>query len=181
MKIWFIRIGTVVAFLVGLLLLISAMLPKDFNVLREVTIRATPAEVHALVGDLTRWNEWAPWTDVDPTVVITLGKITRGVGASQRWQGDSGSGSLTFTRSDPLRGIEYDVVFDPSPNKNHATIHYQQGPEGTTVSWRMMGTVPTPVLGGIIAASMDPLAGPMLYIGLLNLKGVIETGHKPAL
>ncbi len=181
MKIWLRRIGIVLAGLLLLVVLISAMLPKEFSVIRRVTIQATPAEVHALVGDLSRWDAWAPWVDADPTVTITLGRIWSGVGATQQWRGESGAGRLEVTAWDPLRGIDYDIWFDQSADRSRGTIHYQQGPEGTTVTWELTGTVPAPVVGGLFAAMMDPLVGPMLYIGLLNLKGVIETGHKPAL
>ena len=51
----------VVAVLVALVVLIGLMLSPAYRVERSVVVDATPAQVHALVGDLARWEEWTPW------------------------------------------------------------------------------------------------------------------------
>src|SRR5262245_14663703 len=91
--------------IVLLLALAGLVLPNDYNFSRSVTINATPAQVHALVGDLARWPDWAPWYDEDPTIKTTMGAKTTGVGASQSWTAESGDGKLILTRCDAEQGI----------------------------------------------------------------------------
>jgi len=58
--------------LLGLLVpitIVGMLLPTDYSIACRVTIEATPAQVHALDGDLKRWEEWAPWPEGDPTIV----------------------------------------------------------------------------------------------------------------
>ncbi len=178
MVIWLKRILIVVVGLLALALLAGNMLPNDFLVSRKVTIAAPPEAIHALVGDLSRWHEWTAWQEDDPSLRVTLGAQTQGIGASQSWSGRDGNGALVVTEWDSLRGIGYNLTLDASTTDTRATIHYQRKSDGTTVTWRMTGTAQAPLLGGLYAAMMDPLVGPSMEIGLLKLK-FLMTGHTP--
>jgi hypothetical protein len=95
--------------LLALLLLIGAFLPTRYAASQSVEIRSDRARVHEFVGELRRWDEWGPWKDEDPSLVVTHSSLTTGVGAHQSWTGDSGSGELTFTQCSPEQGIAYDL------------------------------------------------------------------------
>lgn len=165
-------------FLIVLLLLIVILaavgfvLPQRYDVSRSVKIRAEPSDVHALVGDLKEWPRWAPWQEADPTVRVTLGDKTTGVGASQSWTGKDGNGRLSFTKSDPATGIEYDMVFinrgRESPAKSW--MRYTPAAEGLEVTWGIAGEMDMPVVGGYMALFSDRMIGPMFEKGLNKLK-----------
>src|SRR5262245_46587188 len=103
-------------FLIVLLVLIVALgviglvLPNHYQLKRSVTISAAPPAVHTFVSDLKKWPDWAPWQDEDPTIKVTYGPKTSGVGASQTWTGKSGDGRLAFTKCDD-QGVAFDMVF----------------------------------------------------------------------
>lgn len=160
-----------------LILVVGLFLPTSYTVQRYIVIDAPPEEVHEYVGDLKKWDEWTPWKEDDPTIVVTHGDKTSGVGASQSWVGESGDGALTITKDAPEKGIEYDLVFDGGTYVCESAMNYdalQDG--GTKVTWVMDGDMGTPVIGGYFAIMMDSMVGEMFDRGLSNLKAKVEGG-----
>ena len=152
-------------------------LPASYTVERSITVNEGPEKVHEYVGDLTKWDEWAPWKEEDPTIVVTRGDKTRGVGASQSWVGESGDGALTITKDSPEEGIEYDIVFEGGQYVCQGAIVYEGLPDGgTEVTWIMSGDMETPVIGGYFAILMDSMVGDMFDRGLKSLKSKVEQG-----
>lgn len=150
-------------------------LPTSYTVERSITVDASPEEVHQHVGDLTKWDEWAPWKEEDPTIVVTRGDKTKGVGASQSWVGESGDGALTITKDSPEEGIEYDLVFEGGQYVCQSAVVYEELSKGETkVTWIMNGDMETPVIGGYFAILMDSMVGDMFDRGLQNLKTKVE-------
>ena len=92
-----------------LIVAVGYFLPNQYQVSRTLVINANTQSIHAYTEDLKHWQNWQPWLDSDPTVKVTLGEISKGVDAFQRWTSDSSSGELIFTRADPDYGIDYDL------------------------------------------------------------------------
>lgn len=164
------------AVLVGLVVLVGVMLPRGYEVTRAIMIAAPAGDIHQYVGDLKSWELWEPWRESDPGLVVSHGDQTAGVGASQSWVGESGSGSLIFTNSDPAHGVSYDLDFDGGSARCESSILYREDAagRGTRVTWSMTGRAGLPVVGGYFALIMDSMAGPMFERGLENLKRVVE-------
>ena len=173
---WFKRtlIGLVV--LAVLAVGVGFLLPSSYTVERSVVIDAEPARVHALVDDLRRWPEWEPWRESDPSIVVTLGTATQGVGAHQSWTGSMGGGELTFTASSPERGVEYDMSFDEGKWRSVAAVRYEPEGGGTRVVWTMSGDMGMNPLDRYFALLMDAMTGPMFERGLEKLKAAAESG-----
>ncbi len=150
------------------LAIVGFILTSQYDVERAAVISAKSSKIHELVGDLRRWNEWTPWKDGDPTMQITLGSETKGVGASQSWTGKDGSGTLTFTAADEDKGVEFDLTFDGKPAKG--AIRYERIGDATKVTWSIKGNMDMPVLGGYLALMMDRMVGPEFEKGLSRLK-----------
>ena len=166
----------ILASLIGIFILVGLFLPSQYTVVRTETIQAPPAIIHSHVNDLKKWEAWAPWKEEDPSLVVTIGTIDSGVGASQSWVGKDGNGSLTFTKSSPEQGIDYDLSFNDGMYKCEAFLHYDRQGEGSLVTWQMNGDMDIPVIGGYFATMMDSMAGPMFERGLTKLKKTVE-GH----
>lgn len=177
MKSWIKWLGIGLAVVLLVFVAIGALLPTAYSVTRSVTIQADVAKVHEFVGDLTKWDQWAPWKDEDPTILTTFGEQTSGIGASQSWVGKDGDGSLTFTASSPTKGIEYDLFFEEGAYKCWAAMLYKPEGKNTTVIWMMKGDMETPVLGGYVALMMDSFVGNMFDRGLAKLKDVVDQGR----
>ncbi len=169
-----ILIGLVV--IIVILVIVGFLLPTDYEVSRYIVIDAKPSRIHDLVGDLKRWDDWMTWKEQDPTIEVTYGKKTTGVGARQTWTGKDGEGEIVFTSTDSKRGVEYDMSFDQGKYVSKASILYEEMGKSTRVTWTMKGEWPTPVIGGYMVMLVTPMIGESFQQSLSNLKGRIETG-----
>lgn len=174
MKRWLKRIAIVVVVLIGGFIVVGLFLPTSYEVSRSIEVEAPEARVHELVADLRQWPRWEPWRAQDPTIQTTLGEATTGVGASQSWTDSHGGGELTFTESDPDRGVRFDLLF----SKQYACVgwlHHEPAGEGkVTVTWGMAGDCGMPIVGGYMALLMPGMVGPMFDNGLANIKREAE-------
>lgn len=169
--------ATVLIILVVAVAAIGLFLPAKYSVERSIVINAVPDKVHKYVGDLEKWEEWSPWKEEDPNVVVTFGEKTSGVGASQSWVGDSGTGALTITESSPDSGIEYDLLFDGGTYECKGSMRYYRLADGDTkVTWSMSGDMGKSLTSGYFALLMDTMVGSMFEKGLSNLKNTVEKG-----
>ena len=118
-----------------------------------------------------------PWKEQDPTIEITYGKKTTGVGASQTWtsEQEAGEGEIVFTSSESKRGVEYDMSFDQGKYTSKGTILYEEMGKSTRVTWSMSGDMSTPVVGGYMVLLFSPMMGDAFHKGLSTLKSQIET------
>ena len=159
---------------------VGLLLPTAYSVERTVVIDAERAQIHAVVGELRRWPEWAPWEQNDPSIVTTYGETTTGPGASQSWTSDSGDGDLTFTTCDPAVGVAYDMAFimDGKRAPAVASMSYATDAGGTMVVWAMEGDVSDmmpPVLSGYMNLLLPGEIGSMFDQGLESLKTLVES------
>ncbi len=171
-------IGIALVAVIAVVVVAGLMTPNSYEVSRSITIDAGTDAVHHYVGDLNQWDTWSPWKDADPTIAVTIGEQATGVGASQSWIGDSGSGSLTFTEASPAEGIAFYLHIEKGAPATGA-LRYEPDGEGTKVTWSMQGSIPVPVMGGFIAKSMDGMVGPMFDNGLQKLKKAVEATPAP--
>lgn len=148
------------------------LLDGKYEVSRAITIKAPSEEVHKQVGDLREWPNWLPFTKHDTSVKVVIEKPTD-VGAHQHWTGDGGKGELTFTASDPAKGIEFDMLFDDKWASKGALTYAPSG-DDTQVTWRMKGQN-NDFTGKWMALLMPSMVGPMFEEGLTDLKAKVET------
>jgi hypothetical protein len=168
------RIGLGVGLATLVVVAVSFMLPAEYSVSRTVTIKADPAHIHSFVGDLEQWPAWTPWVKADPTIKITFGDKTTGVGAHQSWTGDSGGGELTLTRTDPAWGVGYDMTFKGGKHPSQSTMEYKPLGDSTEVVWVMTGDNGNNPFGRVMGLMMNPMVGPMFEEGLMRLKLIAE-------
>ena len=161
--------------LIAIFIVIGLFLPKEYIVSRSIVIDSDPEKIHKFVGDLKNWELWSPWIESDPSLEVKLGDKTTGVGASQSWKGEDGSGSLTFVKSDPERGVQYDLDFNDGQYKCVASFDYEDQGDSTKVTWNMQGSMDMPIIGGYLASKLDSLVGTEFQKGLEKLKKVVES------
>ncbi len=170
LKILGIGLAAIIVLVVG----ISFFLPKTYHVERTVSIDAPPAQVHRLTSDLRNgWPQWEPWSEADDSIVTTYGDVTAGVGASQSWTSNRGTGALTLTVCDVAVGVEYDMSFNVDQYISNGKLSYTPTATGTDVTWEMDGDM-SGVTGKYFGLMMDSMVGPMFEQGLDNLKDAAE-------
>ena len=157
----------------GIFVVLGLLLSTQYRVTRFSLFQAKPISIYAILNDLGQWKNWAPWMTNDPGIIITLGEIKTGVGASQSWVGKNGEGSMTITQSSPESGIDFNLSLDDGSYPSKDSIRYSDVSGKTYVTWTVNGHVAIPVVGGYWALLMEPIAGSMLDQGLFRLQEVI--------
>lgn len=161
--------------LIVLFIAVGLILPNQVDVRRSITINAPLESIHKYTNNLEKWSEWSPWVELDTTMKMTLGEIHQGVGASQSWVGESGSGQLKFTASSLQQGIVYNMSFDGDPTVYEAGLSYQSNATATVVTWHMSGEMKPLIIGNYFAQLMDSFVGNDFTKGLEKLKAIAES------
>jgi len=151
--------------------------PDTFKVQREVSIKAPPQKVAALLTDFREWKSWSPWETLDPGMQRTYSGPDSGKGARYAWQGNDkvGAGRMEITEAaQPERTvIKLDFL---KPFESHNTTTFTMTPEGDSikVNWTMTG--PSPYVSKVMTVfvSMDRMIGKDFEKGLNNLKAAAE-------
>jgi hypothetical protein len=156
-----------------------AFAPERREIVRETTIAATPADVHALLEDLRRWGAWSPWRALGGGAPAVFSGPERGVDARATWTGADGTGELVVTASEPARGLWYDVSLMNSRHEGlgkltaKGVFQYAEVGGGTRVVWSNavpLRGVPARLLG----YGLERWLAPALEAGLADLKRAVE-------
>lgn len=168
----------VLAGLIILLLIISAVMPKVFNIEKSIIINKPAEEVINRVANLNFYSHWNPWQKSDPTASSTITGTPKTAGHKYEWVGKKiGMGSLTLLNMDE-KHVHFDLEF-LKPWKSKAKDNWLFEPWGdgneTKVTWQNSGGLPWPV-----ASLMGPMINKNLNLqfqqGLNNLKEMCEGG-----
>jgi len=174
------KILRVVFWFLILLFVAGVFLPQHYSVTRSVTLNGSGAQVHQLTNDLNQWPTWSPWIELEPTINVTIGDESEGVGANQSWTDSSGGGRLLFIQSSPAQAISYNIWFADSAIPATATMTYTTlNATQTKVNWSIEGEMQMPVIGFYMALVMDKLIGPAFELGLKNIKTEVEKNPQP--
>lgn len=163
---------------------LGALLPRDWRVQETILINAPPAEVHAWVGDLERWPQWAQWNQSELWPQNRVSKPSSGAGATLRWHagardGQEGpAGEVRIVRSDPTSGVWFENR-TPSSELSEASVLYQERPSVTLVTWEDRGRLP-PVIGGLFLDLFQKRLHSHMAGGLERLKDLVEAGRSSA-
>lgn len=154
--------------LIALLLIVVAMRPADFTLVRSRTINAPASKVFPLIGDFRNWEKWSPWLEMEPTAKLTYGETTTGVGGNYRWDGNkTGSGNATCVAETPPNKFQIRLEFEKPMAAVH-NVEYDLVENGgqTTVTWKMTGK--NNFMGKLFSLifNMEKMVGPQFERGL---------------
>ena len=169
----------ILAALVVVLVIVVAMQPPTFRVVRSALIAAPPARVFEEVNDLHRWVAWSPWQKLDPNMKQTYDGPPAGVDSSMSWSGNgkAGQGRMTITESKPSEHVGFRLEFLKPFRANHAaefTFEPVGGGSETRVNWSMSGDKNFLSKAFGLVCNMDKLIGADFEKGLAQLKNVAE-------
>jgi hypothetical protein len=150
------------------LMLIGLILPGTWSAEASIQIEATPSEVFPFLNDLSRWDTWTNWGDLDSE----LSDPSRGVGASRTWDDpEFGSGSVTITSSGPSTFVGYVVEMGGGATVS-GELRIEAAGEGSRVTWREEGDFGRNPLMGYVARGMARSQGAQLEEGLEKLRQI---------
>jgi len=169
------------AVIIVVFLIVVALQPVEYRVMRSASVSAPPAAVFPQVNDFHNWEALSPWAKLDPAMKQTYDGTPAGTGASYSWAGNSkvGEGRMTITDSRPndLVRIKLDFI---KPFASTADTEFTFKPEGdqSRVTWTMSGrkNFMTKMFG--LFVSMDKMIGKDFEKGLAQMKTVVEATTK---
>ena len=179
------KVLLVLGALVVLFLIVVAMRPADFKIVRTATIAAPDSVLFAQVNDFHNWGAWSPWAKLDPAMKETYDGPASGTGATYAWTGNSdvGEGKMTILENTPSSLVEIKLEFlKPFAATNIAEFSFVPTGNGTTVTWTMTGTNNFMAKGFDLVMNMDKTVGKDFEKGLAGMKAVAEAkaGNQPA-
>src|SRR4051812_11831540 len=167
----------IIAALVLIFVIVVAMQPSSFRVVRSTTIAAPATAVFVRVNDLHEWEAWSPWQKIDPNMTQTYEGPPAGPGASMTWSGDKkvGEGRMTITdsRTDELVRLRLEFL-RPFKATNAVEFTLQPQADQTLVTWAMTGERNFFFKAFGLFMSMDKMVGGDFERGLAQLKSVTE-------
>jgi hypothetical protein len=154
---------------------IGLLLPRAYKVERSALIQAPVEVVFDQVNDLKKNENWSPWKAADPTVKISYGEITAGVGASNSWTSEkSGEGTMTILESNANQDIQIRLEFKGMGAAQGYTTFSPEG-DGVRVTQGFRGDQGWNLAGRYMNLMMDKMVGPYFDKGLAKLKEVSES------
>ena len=175
-------IGGLIAALLGVLLILGLVLPKEMIVERSVVIDAPASQIFPHIQYLEKQDAWSPWNKLDPNMEKSIEGQDGTVGATSRWSGnkDVGVGYQKITAIEPGERVELDLVFE-EPWQSEADIHINLDEEedGTKVSWGFKSKTPIPENIMMAMMSMRKALAKDFDDGLGMLKEIVES-EEPA-
>jgi hypothetical protein len=167
----------IIVVIIVAILVIAAMRPNEFSVVRSVDFNAAPEKIFAQLNDFRNWTAWSPWEPLDPNLQRNYSGAASGKGAKYAWVGNKkvGEGNMEITRSSPSTSIELDLNFF-KPFKASNVTEFTLVPKGnvTKLIWEMRGPAPFIMKIMHLFMNMDKMVGKDFEKGLANLKSVVE-------
>jgi effector-binding domain-containing protein len=161
----------VVAALAIIVLVLSALSPKDITIERSALIPASREVVYAQISRFENFIKWSPWADLDPNMEQKITGTDGATGAKYEWKGNeqAGAGSMQMTRISPER-IEEKLLFT-APFTSEADVYYDLKEEegGVKVTWGMVSHMPVPMNVMGLFMNMEELMGKDYEKGLVRL------------
>ena len=151
----------------------------DFRVERSLVIAAPAEKLFPYFDNHKKFNEWNPWSKMDPEAKNTYSGPESGVGAVASWDGKMvGKGSATITESKPNeRIIERMDWLEPMQGVSTVEFTFKPESEGKTkVTWAMYGTNQ-----GLLSKVMslvfncESMCGPEFEKGLADVAKLVTT------
>ena len=173
------KILLLVVVLIAALAALISMQPDSYRVERAAQIAAPQDVVFGLVADLKAFNTWNPWQETDPSIELSYGEKTAGVGAAYEWKGEkTGRGKMTIIESvKPTKLLTKLEFYEPMAGEGTAGFNLSAVGEGTRIIWWMQGTNDFMGKAFSLVMDMDEMIGSAYARGLEKLKTVSEAEH----
>src|SRR5437867_1736074 len=177
LKIILIAIPTIIV----VFIIIVAMQPSSYRVMRSLAIAAPPDALFPHMNDLKKWEVWNPWGKADPNMKLTYGGPAAGVGANYSWAGNNevGEGRAIITDSRPSESVKYKMEFF-KPMSATSEMEFTFKPQGnqTEVTVTVTGEKNFMAKAFCLFVSMDKMIGGNFERALADLKAMVESPAK---
>lgn len=167
--------------IIALVLLVAAVMPKDFKIEKEIVINKSPSQVFNYLKMVRNGNEWNPWmkkgVNTDPSGVQTFKGEDGAVGFINSWSSDNkeigvGEEEITAITADERIELELRLV---KPYQAKHKVYFtttSAGENKTKVTWTIEGRTDFPL--NLLCFFKHNEVKDKFTLGLNNLKEVVE-------
>lgn len=173
----------IIKFLLAFMLLVilglvagSFFLPSTSEVERSVIIKQPPEKVFSIVNNISRFNEWSPWHDLDPDTKYEYSGPQQGVGAKMTWNSEDqnvGSGSQEIIESIANKKVVIAIDFGQQGTAI-SEVYTNPQEDMTKLTWKLISNAQGSIIGKYFNLLLDSMVGPMYEKGLIKLKSICE-------
>lgn len=167
----------IVAVVVLLIVILSIVAPKSFNVSRKIEVEKNQEEVFAVLRSLKEQANWSPWADRDPNMKSEFRGMDGEIGSVNHWIGNKqvGEGEQEIIGLEPYNKIETELRFlKPWKATNIGYFLLKPTAFGTEVTWGFSGRSAFPMNIMMLFMNMDKTIGKDFEMGLYRFKSYIE-------
>lgn len=154
--------------------IITLLLPSQYEIEREIEIKAPKTLVYYFINDLHNWKFWDYWYTLDTNQSRKYDGPVMGKNSSFRWESkfqNVGKGSLKILENDYFNKIHSELTFGREMLAN-SDFFIDETSNGTKVRWKLYGSLP--FVAKWFRFFMNETAGEDLRQGLINLKKITE-------
>jgi hypothetical protein len=170
--------AVILVVIIAIVLLIAAFVPKEYSVLRSLTINADKTKVFEYIKLLKNQDNYSVWSSMDPNMEKTFTGTDGTVGFTSAWASDNkdvGKGEQKIMSIIEGERVEFELRFmEPFEATDLAYITTEQEGERTKVTWGFDGSMSYPMNLMLIFMDFDEILGSDLQKGLENLKEILE-------
>lgn len=164
----------------ALILLVAAVSPKKYDVVRYVNIDTSSQFVFDYIKFLKNQDNFSVWAEMDPTTEKTFTGVDGTVGFVSAWKSnnkDVGQGEQEIKNIIPGKRVDFELRFiEPFQSTDQAYITTEAISDSETkVVWGFYGSMPYPMNLMLLFMDMDEMLGSDLATGLENLKQILES------
>jgi len=164
--------------LVALVLLLSSIGPKTYDVSRNIEVDRPKQEVFNYLRSLKNMDEWSPWAKKDPNMKKTFTGTDGQPGCISHWAGnkDVGEGEQEIKKVKPYERIDSELRFlKPFKSISDCYLLTESAKNGRTkVTWGFSGRNKFPMTIMTLFKSMDSMVGKDFDEGMQSLKNILE-------
>jgi hypothetical protein len=172
-------IAITIGVLIASLLIIGLILPKEYKLSREVTIKRNNTDVFNYVKYLKNQSHYNVWAQMDPNQITTYTGEDGQVGFTSAWKSEIdsvGSGSQTIVAMNEGTSIDYEIIFtEPFESTMQTSMVFAPVDSSSTkLTWNFRGDMNYPFNVMLLVYDMEKTLGKDLQQGLNTLKEILE-------
>lgn len=162
----------------GLIALIATQ-PGELTVSRSIDVIAAPSDMRPYARDMKKWEEWSPWSDIDPNVQQTFSDPSAGLAATYAWEGNDevGKGMMTIEVDEAGKTVHRIDFEKPFAGVATSTVTWKGTDTQTTVTWTFRQQADFGTKAANLFMDIEGMLGKDYDKGLALLKPIVETAH----
>ncbi|ERJ59574.1 SRPBCC family protein [Sphingobacterium paucimobilis] len=132
--------------LIAIILLVAAILPKNFHAGSTIVINKPSTEVFDYIKQIKKQGTYDSWSQQDPQIQKEYSGTDGTVGFTYTWKSKKvGDGKQVITKIEEGKRVDMDLFFNGSDQANKSFIQVDSlSPNQSEVHWEINGKMPYP-------------------------------------